>query len=136
MDLDEAREFVRANSHAVLTTVRTDGTPQLSPVVVAVDTGGAVVVSSRETAVKTKNLRRDPRVWLCVLPDSFYGRWVLLEGTAAIVSLPEALEPLVDYYRALSGEHPDWADYRAAMQSEQRCLFRIDLHRAGPDQEG
>jgi PPOX class probable F420-dependent enzyme len=136
MDLDDARAFVRQHSHAVLTTTRRDGTPQMSPVAAAVDAEGRVVVSSRETAYKTKNLRRDPRAWLCVLPDGFFGQWIQVEGTVEILSLPEAMEPLVDYYRAVAGEHDDWDDYRAAMRSEQRCLLRVSLTRAGPDRAG
>ena len=136
MDLDEAREHVRRHSHAVLSTVRKDGTPQMSPVAAAVDPSGLVVVSSRETAYKTRNLRRDPRAWLCVFPDAFYGPWVQVEGSVQVLSLPGAMEPLVDYYRSVAGEHEDWADYRAAMQREQRCLLRITLLRAGPDRAG
>lgn len=136
MDLDEARAYVRANSHAVLSTVRRDGTPQMSPVAAAIDEQGRVVVSSRETAYKTRNLRRDPRAWLCVFPDRFYGRWVQLAGTVDVLSLPEALEPLVAYYRAVAGEHEDWDDYRRAMVAEQRCLLRVSLLRAGPDRAG
>jgi PPOX class probable F420-dependent enzyme len=136
MDLDAARDFVRSNSRAVLSTMRNDGTPQLSPLNVAVDDAGRLVISSRETAFKTKNLRRDPRAWLCVLNDGFYGPWVFIEGTADVLSLPDAMEPLVDYYRRLSGEHPDWEDYRAAMVRDQRCLIRISATRAGPDRQG
>ena len=136
MDLDAARQHVRENSHAVLVTLRKDGTPQTSPVGAAVDDAGRVVVSSRETAYKVRNLRRDPRAWLCVLSDGFYGPWVQLEGTVSIVSLPEAMEPLVDYYRRIAGEHPDWDDYRRAMEREQRCLLRVELTRAGPDRSG
>jgi PPOX class probable F420-dependent enzyme len=88
MDLDDARAFVREHSHAVLTTTRRDGTPQMSPVAAGVDAQGAVVVSSRETAYKTRNLRRDPRAWLCVLPDGFYGSWIQVEGTVEVLSCP------------------------------------------------
>lgn len=136
MDLDAARDFVRQHSHAVLAATRKDGAPQLSPVAATVDGEGRVVVSSRETAYKVKNLRRDPRAWLCVFPDGFYGAWVQVEGAVEVVSLPEAMEPLVDYYRAVSGEHPDWAEYREAMRTEQRCLIRVTLTRAGPDVAG
>jgi len=136
MDLDDARAFVREHSNAVLATLRKDGTPQMSPINVAVDDDGVFVISSRETAYKVKNLRREPRAWLCVLPDGFYGQWVFVEGTVEIQSLPDAMEPLVDYYRRLSGEHPDWADYRAAMVRDQRCVVRISATRAGPDREG
>jgi len=136
VDLDEAKAFVAANSRTVLMTMRQDGSPQMSPVNVALADDGTVVISSRETAYKTKNLRRDPRAWLCVLPDSFYGQWVQLEGTVEVQSLPDAMEPLVDYYRRLSGEHSDWAEYRAAMESEQRCLLRVTLTKAGPDKQG
>ena len=136
MDLDEARAYVRQHSHAVLSTVRRDGTPQLSPVAATVDDVGRVVVSSRETAYKVRNLRRDPRAWLCVFPDAFYGPWVQVEGSVDVLSLPEALEPLVNYYRAVAGEHDDWDDYRRAMVEEQRCLIRVTLLRAGPDRAG
>ena len=130
MDLDDARAFLREHSHAVLMTMRRDGTPQSSPVGVTVDAEGRVVVSSRETAYKTKNLRRDPRAWLCVFPDAFYGQWVQVEGEVEVLSLPDAMEPLVDYYRRISGEHPDWEDYRRAMERDRRCLIRIVIERA------
>jgi len=136
MDLDEAREFVRANHDAVLVTRRRDGSPQLSPVTANVDAAGHVVVSTRETAMKTKNVRRDPRVSLCVVTHGFYGRWIQVDGAAEIVSLPDAMEGLVDYYRTTAGEHPDWDDYRAAMVRDRRCLLRITVERAGPDVSG
>ena len=137
MDLDEARDYLRAHHRGVLATMRRDGTPQMSPVTVTVDDDGMVTVSSRETAVKVKNLRRDPRAWVCAFPDTFYGGpFVQVEGTATIVALPEAMEPLVDYYRSISGEHPDWDDYRAAMERDQRVLVRLDITRAGPDISG
>lgn len=122
--------------HAVLATMRRDGTPQMSPVLATVDGAGWIVISSRQTAFKVRNLRRDPRAWLCVLPDSFFGRWIQVAGMAQIVELPAAMPGLEDYYRRISGEHPDWADYRAAMQRERRVLVRIELSSAGPDREG
>jgi PPOX class probable F420-dependent enzyme len=136
MDLDEARAIVAEQHHAVLATLRQDGTPQMSPVVAAVDDEGRVVVSTRKPAFKVRNLRRDPRAWLCVLSDRFYGRWIQVGGSVRIVELPEAMEGLVDYYRRVSGEHPDWDDYRAAMQREARVLVQIELTSAGPDREG
>jgi PPOX class probable F420-dependent enzyme len=136
MDLDEARAVVAEQHHAVLATLRQDGTPQMSPVVAAVDDQGRVVVSTRKRAFKVRNLRRNPRAWLCVLPDRFYGRWIQVGGSVRIVELPEAMEGLVDYYRRVSGEHPDWDDYRATMEREARVLLRIDLTSAGPDREG
>jgi PPOX class probable F420-dependent enzyme len=136
MDLDEARAFVREHHRAVLATMRRDGTPQLSPVACTVDDSGAVVVSTREPAAKTHNARRDPRAWLCVLSDGFYGQFVQVEGSVTVVSLPEAMDGLIDYYRSISGEHPNWDEYRAAMESEQRVLLRLELTRAGPDYSG
>jgi PPOX class probable F420-dependent enzyme len=136
MDVADALQFLRDHPRAVLATTRRDGRPQLSPIVAAVDDSGAIVVSSRETAVKVKNLRRDPRASLCVVNDGFFGDWVQIDGTATIVSLPDAMEPLVAYYRSLSGEHPDWDDYRAAMTRDRRVIVRIDAERAGPDQSG
>ena len=136
MDLEQAREFIRTNHRAILSTFRRDGRPQMSPVAAAVDADGFVVVSSRETAVKTKNLRRDPRASLCVISDEWYGPFVQVDGTATVVSLPEAMEGLVDYYRRVAGEHPDWNDYRAAMERERRVVLRIAIERAGPDTAG
>jgi PPOX class probable F420-dependent enzyme len=136
VDLDEARDYVRANHHAVLATMRRDGTPQMSPVACAVDASGNVVISSRETAVKTRNVRRDPRAWVCVFPDAFFGGFVQVEGDVTVVSLPEAMDELVDYYRSVAGEHPDWDDYRAAMEREKRVVIKLSLTRAGPDIAG
>jgi PPOX class probable F420-dependent enzyme len=136
MDLDEARAVIREQHRAVLATIRDDGTPQMSPVLVALDEEGRALISTRETAVKVRNLRRDRRLWLCVLPDGFFGRWVQVEGQAEIISLPEALDGLVDYYRRVAGEHDNWDDYSAAMQRERRVLVRVELNRAGPDRAG
>jgi len=133
VDLDVARSFVAEQHYAVLATMRGDGTPELSPVLVAVDGDGRLTVSTRQPTYKVRNIRRHPRVWLCVLSKGFFGQWVQVEGVAQIVELPAAMEPLVEYYREISGEHPNWAEYRAAMQREQRVLLRIELTRAGPD---
>jgi len=135
VDLDHARAFVSENHRAVMVTLRRDGRPQTSVVVCGVDEDGRVVVSTRETAVKTRNLRRDPRVSLCVVSADFSG-WVQVDGRAEVVSLPDAMEGLVDYYRRVAGEHPDWDDYRAAMERDRRVLVRIDVERAGPDRHG
>jgi PPOX class probable F420-dependent enzyme len=136
MNLDAARDYIREHHQAVLATLRPDGSPQLTPVAAGVDEQGSVVVSTRETAYKVKNVRRTGRAWLCILPNGFYGEWIYVEGDASIASLPDAMEALVDYYRGISGEHPDWDDYRQAMVRDQRCLIRLDLTRAGPDQHG
>jgi PPOX class probable F420-dependent enzyme len=136
MDLDQAREFLRQHHRAVMATRHPSGGLQLSPVVVALDGVGRAVVSTRETARKTRNLDRDPWVSLCVMTDRFFGDWIQVDGQADVVHLPDALEPLVDYYRTVSGEHPDWDDYRAAMRRERRVLLRITLTRAGPDTHG
>jgi PPOX class probable F420-dependent enzyme len=136
MDTARAADFLRAHHRAVLATVRADGRPQLSPVVAAVDNEDRVLISTRETAIKAKNLARDPLASLCVISDGFFGEWIQAEGTAELIHLPDALEFLEYYYRQISGEHPDWADYRAAMQREQRLVVRITLSRAGPDRSG
>ncbi|SQD96259.1 MULTISPECIES: PPOX class F420-dependent oxidoreductase [unclassified Parafrankia] len=135
MDLAAARAFVLEHHRAVLGTTRRDGTPQLSPVLVGVE-GDTLVISTRVTALKVTNIERDPRVHLCVLPDGFFGPWVQISGTAEIIRLPDALDGLVAYYRQISGEHPDWDDYRAAMVREQRCLIRVTPTTAGPDRSG
>jgi len=136
MDIQEALEFITAEHQAVLATLKADGTPQLSPVTVGVDDAGRAVISTRQTAYKVKNVRRDPRVWLCALPGTFYGKWVQIEGTADILELPEAMDSLVEYYRRISGEHPDWNEYRAAMERDKRVLLRITIDKAGPNVSG
>ena len=130
MELDRALDFVRGQHRAVMLTFRRDGSPAMSPVVCNVDTDGYVVVSTRETAMKTRHLRRDARVSVCVLSDAFFGDWVQIDGRAEVVSLPDAMEHLVEYYRSTSGEHPDWDDYRAAMVRDGRLLVTFRPERA------
>ncbi len=134
MDLDQARDFVRSNHRAVLATRRPGGIQQ-SPVLVGIDEEGRLTVSSREPAYKTKNLRRDPWAQLCVMNNGFFGDWLYVEGEAEVVSLPEAMEPLVEYYRGISGE-TDWDVYRAGMERENRVIIRVTPKRAGPDRTG
>ena len=136
MDLDEARAFLADHHRAVLVTLRADGRPQASPVSAGVDDDGNVAISTRETAVKTRNARRDPRVSLCVLSDGFFGPWIQVDGRAEIVPLPDAMQGLIDLYRRVAGEHPDWDDFRAAMERDRRVVLRIEIERAGPDRSG
>ena len=136
MDPGQAADFLRAHHRAVLATSRADGRPQLSPVLCVADDEGRVLISTRETAVKTANLRRDPRASLCVFTDGFFGEWVQAEGDVEIISLPDAMDLLIDYYRRVAGEHSDWADYRAAMVRDRRVIVRITPTRAGPNVSG
>jgi PPOX class probable F420-dependent enzyme len=136
MDLGQAADFLRAHHRAVLATSRADGRPQLSPVLCVADDEGRVLISTREKALKTRNLRKNPNASLCAFTDGFFGEWIQVDGDAEIISLPAAMDLLVDYYRRIAGEHPDWADYRAAMTRDQRVILRITLTRAGPDVSG
>jgi PPOX class probable F420-dependent enzyme len=136
VDIARATGFISAHPRAVLATTRADGRPQLSPVVAAVDDSGRILISTREPAIKARNLARDHRASLCVLNDGFFGEWVQAEGTAELIHLPDAMPLLEDYYRRISGEHSDWADYRAAMNRDRRLIIRITVDRAGPDVSG
>ena len=136
MDIEQARQFLRDNHNAVICTLRQNGEPTMSPITVGVDAEGYAIISSRETAFKVKHLRRDPRVWLCCLNPQFYGDWLLVRGRATIVALPEAMDGLVEYYRGISGEHPDWDDYRQAMERDQRVLIRVAIEEVGPQSQG
>jgi PPOX class probable F420-dependent enzyme len=136
VDVTAAQEFLRTNPRAVLSTLRADGRPQLSPVLATVDAEGRVLISTREPAVKVRNVRRDPRVSLAVLTDGFFGDWMQVDGTAEIVVLPEALDVLVDYYRRTAGEHADWDEYRASMTEQRRVVVRFAIERAGPNISG
>ena len=137
MTPDEAVAIIRTQHKSVLATTRGDGGVQMSPVATVPDDDGTLLISSRETAMKVKNLRQRPRAAVCVFPDSFFGgQWVQAEGPVRIESLPEAMDALVRYYRNGFGEHPDWDDYRKAMASEQRVIIRITVERAGPSKQG
>ena len=136
MDIDTAVTFLRSNHRAVMATTRADGTTQMSPITVGVDPQGRVVVSSRETAYKVRHLRALPYAAICAFPDQFFGDWVQVEGPVEVVSLPEAMELLVEYYREISGEHPDWDEYRAVMERDRRVLLRMTIERAGPAVSG
>lgn len=132
VDLAELLEFVRPRHHMVLVTTRGDGRPQLSPVTGGVDDEGRVVISTYPERAKTANARRRPQVSLLVLSDDFGGAWVQVDGDCEVVDLPEAVEPLVAYYRAIAGEHPDWDEYRQAMRDQGKSLLRITPTRWGP----
>ena len=136
MDVAGARAFLAENHRAVLVTQRADGRPQTSPVMAGLDADGRVAISTREAAMKTRNARRDPRVSVCVLNDEFVGPWAQVDGRAEVVSLPEAMDGLVDLYRQVAGEHPDWDEFRAAMEDQRRVVLRIDIERAGPSRAG
>jgi len=125
-------DFVRPRHHALLVTVRSDGSPQASPVTCGVDTDGRIVVSTYPQRAKTRNARRDSRVSIVVLSDDFGDAWVQVDGTAEVVDLPDSVEPLVEYYRAIAGEHPDWDEYRAAMVRQGKSIVRITPKRWGP----
>ena len=136
VDTDEALAFLRSNHRAVIATTRADGTTQMSPITVGVDREGRVVVSSRETAYKVRHLHAMPYAAVCAFTDEFFGEWLQVEGPVDVVPLPEAMEPLVEYYRAISGEHPDWDDYRAAMERDRRVILRMTVERVGPRVSG
>lgn len=124
--------FIRPRHHAILVTTRADGTPQLSPVTCGLDAEDRIVISTYPSRAKAVNARRDPRVSVCVLSDDWDGAWVQVDGTAEVLDLPDALEPLVEYFRVISGEHPDWDEYREAMQRQGKCLIRVTIDRWGP----
>ena len=130
----ELLDFVRTRHHLVLVTTRHDGRPQLSPVTGGVDGAGRIVVSTYPDRAKATNLRRDPRASVLVLSEEWNDAWVQVDGTAEVLDMPgqEAEDGLVEYYRCISGEHPDWDDYRAAMHRQNKSLIRITIERWGP----
>lgn len=132
VDRDELLAFLRPRHRGMLVTRRADGSPQLSPVTCGVDPDGRIVVSTYPQRAKVRNARRDERVSICVQSDDWNDAYVQVDGRAEVLDLPDALEPLVDYYRGISGEHPDWDEYRAAMQQQGKCIVRITIDRWGP----
>ncbi|MEU0550575.1 PPOX class F420-dependent oxidoreductase [Micromonospora sp. NPDC005979] len=132
VDRDTLLDFLRPRHRVVLMTTRADGRPQSSPVSAGIDGEGRLVVSTYPERAKVTNIRCDPRVTACVLSDDWNGPWVQIDGTAEVLDLPEALEPLVEYFRSISGEHPDWDDYRAAMVRQGKSLIRVTIDAWGP----
>ena len=136
VDRDGLVEFIRPRHHAILATQRADGTPQMSPVSMGVDPEGAIVIATYPERAKTRNLSLRPEATVCVLSDGFNGEWVQLSGQATVIDLPEALDGLVVYFRAISGEHRDWGEYRQAMVDQGKALIRIVPERWGPVSRG
>ncbi len=132
VDLDALLDFVRPRHHMVLTTLRRAGGVQSSPVTAGVDEQGRIVIASYPERAKVTNARRNPQVSVLVLSDDFGGAWVQVDGSCEVIDLPDAVEPLVDYFRSIAGEHSDWAEYRQAMVDQGKCLLRITPTRWGP----
>lgn len=130
--LPELLDFVRPRHRMVLTTFRAGESLQSSPVTGGVDAEGRIVIASYPQRAKTANIRRRPRASVVVLSDDFTGPYVQVDGYAEVIDLPDALEPLVEYFRVISGEHPDWDEYRAAMAEQGKCLIRVTPQRWGP----
>jgi PPOX class probable F420-dependent enzyme len=129
---EELLDFLRPRHRATLVTTRRDGRPQLSPVTCGVDDEGRLVVSTYPARAKAVNLRRNPAASVLVHSDDWDGPWVQLDGTAEVIDQPDAVEPLVEYYRCISGEHPDWDEYRQAMRDQGKSLIRVTIERWGP----
>ena len=134
-DIAEAVAFIQEHHRGILATTRRDGKPQLSPVLAVTDAQRRVAISSRESAYKTRNLLRVPFASLCMFEDKWYGKWVQVEGPVEVLHLPDALDPLIDYYRTAAGE-TDWQEYRERMMTERRVLIRLTVARAGPSVSG
>ena len=132
VELTALLEFLRPRHRGVLITSRADGSPQSSPVTCGVDSEGRIVVSTYPGRAKTVNARRDSRVSICVLSDEWNDAYVQVDGRAEVLDMPEALDELVDYFRCISGEHPDWDEYREAMAKQNKSLIRIHIERWGP----
>ncbi|ROS40916.1 PPOX class F420-dependent oxidoreductase [Amycolatopsis thermoflava] len=132
VDRAELLEFLRPRHRAILMTTRADGTPQLSPVTAGIDPEGRFVVATYPQRAKTRNARRNPAVSACVISDEWNGPWVQFDGQAEVLDVPDAVEPLVEYFRSISGEHPDWDEYREAMVKQNKSLIRVTIERWGP----
>jgi PPOX class probable F420-dependent enzyme len=129
---DELLEFIRPRHHAIVITARADGRPQASPVTCGVDEAGRIVVSTYPERAKTRNARRNRQASVLILSDDFGGAWVQIDGDTEVIDMPEAAEALVDYYRSIAGEHPDWDEYRQAMIRQGKSLLRITPQSWGP----
>ncbi|WP_313408019.1 PPOX class F420-dependent oxidoreductase [Aeromicrobium sp.] len=136
VDLEQMLDFVRPRHRFILITRRHDGEPQASPVTGGVDDSGRLVVSTYPERAKTHNARRDPRVSVVVISDEWNGPWIQVDGTCEVLDVPASVEPLVEYFRVISGEHSDWDEYRRAMVEQGKSLLRITPQRWGPVSTG
>ncbi|WP_406831021.1 PPOX class F420-dependent oxidoreductase [Pedococcus sp. KACC 23699] len=132
VDLEGLLDFVRPRHQMVVITTRADGRPQASPVTGGVDQEGRIVISSYPERAKTTNARKRPQVSVMVLSDDFGGAWVQVDGDCEVIDAPESVEPLVDYFRCISGEHPDWDEYRQAMLDQGKSILRLTPTRWSP----
>jgi PPOX class probable F420-dependent enzyme len=132
VDREELVEFLRPRHHVIFSTTRRDGSIQSSPVTAGIDEAGRMVIATYPQRAKVQNLRRTPVASACVLSNEWDGPWVQVDGTAEVLDLPDALEPLVEYFRCISGEHSDWDEYRAAMKQQGKCLIRMAIAHWGP----
>jgi PPOX class probable F420-dependent enzyme len=132
VSLDDLLDFVRPRHRALLLTRRSDGSPQASPLTCGVDDSGRIVVSTYPERAKTRNAKRDERVSVVVLSDDWDGPWVQIDGTAEVLDSPDSVEPLVEYFRNISGEHPDWDEYREAMVKQGKSIIRVTPVKWGP----
>jgi PPOX class probable F420-dependent enzyme len=132
VDREALLSFIRPRHRATLLTRRSDGTPQMSPVTCGVDEDGRIVVSTYPQRAKAINARREPNVSLVVHSDDWDGPYVQVDGRAEVIDMPDAVEPLVEYFRCISGEHPDWDEYRDAMRRQGKSLIRVTIERWGP----
>jgi len=136
VDRDGLDEFVRPRHKGVLLTRRRDGWPQASLVTTGLADDGDLMVSSYPERAKVHNLERDARASIVVMSDDFGGEWVQVDATARVVHMPDAVDDLVEYFRCISGEHPDWAEYREAMVRQGKSLIRLTPERWGPIAKG
>lgn len=132
----ELIRFIATRHHAILSTIRRDGRIQMSPNTMGVDDEGRLVISTYPQRAKALNIRRNPAVSVCVLSDDFGDEWVQVYGMAEVIDLPDSIEPLVEYFRNIAGEHPDWDEYRAAMVKQGKSLIRITIDSWGPVARG
>jgi len=132
VDFAELVEFLRTRHKAIVVTRRSDGGSQSSPVTLGIDAGGRLLVSTYPGRAKVANIRRHPRIAMCVLSDAFNDAWVHVEGEAEVLDMPDALDPLVEYFRSISGEHPDWDEYSRAMTDGNKSLIRLTVDQWGP----
>ncbi|GHH82937.1 PPOX class F420-dependent oxidoreductase [Streptomyces capitiformicae] len=132
VSLEELLDFVRPRHRALLLTRRADGSPQASPLTCGVDDSGRIVVSTYPERAKTRNAKRDERVSVVVLSDDWDGPWVQIDGTAEVIDSPDSVEPLVEYFRNIAGEHPNWDEYREAMVKQGKSIIRVTPVKWGP----
>ncbi len=137
MEIADAQKFLRDNHHGVLVTRKKDSSLQMTLVSPVIDDEGKVIITSRESTYKVKNIKRNPQISLLVYGDQFNGsNYIQIDGRAEIIPLPQAMDIVLDWHRQIRGVPANWDEIREKTKTERRIAMRVTIERVGPQNKG